>query len=323
MTPEDAAPRPLAELIRGRKLRVSPLVWTSHHLELVGCRFEDDDAGEEAEHAGSNQNTTQRRENDGALSDEEWVEPCTVQHLAQCGAYRSKVCCISNLLWEDKVLVKACDHPKFFFAGRSVHRPKCTLFYDDIQPGRDVGQVPPRVLGYFVYSDAVWRTQQVTHARRHGVAVALLKEIPRKCKEWPRYPYILCLLLCIAQFRVRVLKSPKTTAHTSRLLVSHVSDIEFIHLFEAEVTSELLQMLDKPDLATGLTAWPTIKHQKIPFKPYEDFKERLMAKILTPSPFQHHEGTETRDETTTVLEHVGKRRREQEGAERHNMRRKV
>lgn len=50
----------------------------------------------------------------------------------------------------------------------------------------------------------------------------------------------------------------------SRLLVTRVVDKEFIHLFEAEITSEILEMLYRPNLAISLATWPTIKHKKIP-----------------------------------------------------------
>lgn len=57
-------------------------------------------------------------------------------------------------------------------------------------------------------------------------------------------------------------------------------DYDFIHLYEAEFTSEFLRMLDKPMNATSRTNIPDISRRKIPFKPFEDFPERIRAEIF-------------------------------------------
>lgn len=108
----------------------------------------------------------------------------------------------------------------------------------------------------------------------------------------------------------------------SRLLVTRVVDKEFIHLFEAEITSEILEMLDRPNLATGLATWPTIKHKKIPFQPYESFKERITAEILDSKPLQRHNCAQTGDDRVLPLEHVDKRGRVDD-EEMRNVRRKM
>lgn len=82
-------------------------------------------------------------------------------------------------------------------------------------------------------------------------------------------------------------------------------------------------MLDKPNLATGNTTCPTIKHRRVPFKPYRNFKERIVAEVLVANPLRHHECAETKDDMSNVLEHVCKQRRRREDEETRNVRRKV
>lgn len=66
----------------------------------------------------------------------------------------------------------------------------------------------------------------------------------------------------------------------ARLLVTNKTDLTFIHLFEAEITSSLLATIDNPTLSMKYVAWPIIKHRKIPFQPYSNFRERIIGYLL-------------------------------------------
>lgn len=61
-------------------------------------------------------------------------------------------------------------------------------------------------------------------------------------------------------------------------------DCEFIHLYEAQIPSELLRMLENPTIATRCTDGSTITQRKIPFKPFKTFNERILAELLAPDP---------------------------------------
>jgi hypothetical protein len=68
---------------------------------------------------------------------------------------------------------------------------------------------------------------------------------------------------------------PKT-----RLLVASPMDQEFIYLYEAQITSDFLGMLDNPKTATIQTNFPTIERRQISFRPFETFEERIWAELL-------------------------------------------
>ncbi|KAJ5179769.1 hypothetical protein N7492_002979, partial [Penicillium capsulatum] len=100
-------------------------------------------------------------------------------------------------------------------------------------------------------------------------------------EDWSQDPYLVCVMLSIAQLQERLLQpSPQITAYTPRLLMTHFADSDFIYLYESRVTSKLLRMLNNPTTAIS-EDWPTIEPRKIPFKPYENFKQRLMHELLS------------------------------------------
>ncbi|KAJ5584427.1 uncharacterized protein N7459_004227 [Penicillium hispanicum] len=114
--------------------------------------------------------------------------------------------------------------------------------------------------------------------RLHQIKVAQITP-----KNWAEDPYLVFILLSIAQVQERHRKLPQPPTHTSRLLVTKCGEREFMHLFEAEVTSELLDVLQNPTTTTRHINWPTIKHKRIPLKPLETFKERLRVEVLAPN----------------------------------------
>ena len=124
-------------------------------------------------------------------------------------------------------------------------------------------------------------------------------------KNWSEDPYLLCVLLSLAQLQEYHRKEWHPPIHiVSTLLIIPIafllwtpssfiqvaSDLttkpgdEFFHIFEAHITSELLRMLDNPNTATKHIDWPTIKHKKVLFRPLESLAERLQAEIVLNQP---------------------------------------
>lgn len=65
-------------------------------------------------------------------------------------------------------------------------------------------------------------------------------------------------------------------------MVNHVMDEECMLFYEAEITAELLEVLNSPKTATTYRPWPTIRRKKILYKPYNTFAERLTAELVAP-----------------------------------------
>jgi hypothetical protein len=88
-------------------------------------------------------------------------------------------------------------------------------------------------------------------------------------------------MLSFGQLQERLIDSPQTN-YISRLLVTHASDSECIHLYETEVSSTILRMLDNPSTASAV-GWPIIQRRTISFKPFETFMHRLVRTLLEPN----------------------------------------
>lgn len=199
--------------------------------------------------------------------------------------------------------------PSFVFAGHPVHRPHYTVFYRCDQPDRSVCQEQLPVIGYLNYTDVSGIRWHKCQPRHHGggddSAISRLgkKKFDQVTpKEWTEDPYFVCVLLSLAQFQERRLKSPRPKIHLvsapcplkflrfcrfvsladipkSRLLIASPMDRHFIHLYEARITCDLLRMLDNPAAATVQANFPTIERTQIPFRPFETFQERILAQL--------------------------------------------
>jgi hypothetical protein len=66
--------------------------------------------------------------------------------------------------------------------------------------------------------------------------------------------------------------------------LTHKPGEEFFHIFEAHITSELLEMLDNPTTATKHIDWPIIKHRRVPYYPLEGLRERIQAETARDQP---------------------------------------
>lgn len=62
--------------------------------------------------------------------------------------------------------------------------------------------------------------------------------------------------------------------------MTHEDEKEFILLYDAEITSELLDGLMKLTGTTPPVKWPIILLKKIPYKPYDTFGDRLLAELV-------------------------------------------
>ncbi|KAF4513143.1 hypothetical protein G6O67_000452 [Ophiocordyceps sinensis] len=196
------------------------------------------------------------------------------------------------LVREGGAFKRCCYRSEFFFAKRSVHRSDCDVFEPNERLNKCFGQMPRLLVGYLHYSYVEGARRQLLRPPRRpggdpnvvGQSISRRKLSKVTPKEWFRDPYLVCVLLSLAQRQARAPTWPTQTAYSSRLLVTTTKkpDREFIYLYEAAFASELLEMLDNPTLATERATWPTIRLKKIPFEPYADFQPRIIAELLAP-----------------------------------------
>lgn len=68
----------------------------------------------------------------------------------------------------------------------------------------------------------------------------------------------------------------------SRLVITNHHDRDFVHLYEARITSDLLRSLECPKTIKSCVDWPAIKRTRIPFQPVNSFHQRLQIELLAP-----------------------------------------
>lgn len=108
----------------------------------------------------------------------------------------------------------------------------------------------------------------------------------------------------------------------SRLLVTNASDSEFIHLYETQISSKILRMLDNPSTASS-AGWPTIQRRRIPFKPFETFMHRLVLALLEPNILHNCDASEADVDVDTVVTKNLKRKCAAESGDRRMLKQKL
>lgn len=174
---------------------------------------------------------------------------------------------------------------EFFFAKRSVHVSNCDVYAPRERPGApDAGLV-----GYFLYDYAPCTRCRLLRAPRNpdgganfvGLRIEKKKLSQVTPEHWCRDPYLVCLLLSLAQRQARSQALPRPSAYTVRLLrfffLDHSEadcsqcrllvttwqkqDRDHIFLYEAAISPELVDPLATPH-STHRATWPTINMKK-------------------------------------------------------------
>ncbi|PWY95730.1 hypothetical protein BO94DRAFT_455824 [Aspergillus sclerotioniger CBS 115572] len=285
----DPAPKTFRILMRHhRDLFVNPLFWTSHHLDLLGCQFEDIEASSietTLDDSGSN--------NDRSLSNVESL----ATNLFMDVKHR---CLVRILVGEGRAFAKTRKGSPFFFAGQPVHRPHYTVFHRHGQPTELTPSHSPPLIGYLHYTNVTGARLDQFEPRPDpsgrlnliGASIRNKRAAQITPTEWAEDPYFLC----------------------SRLLVTHALEEEYIHLYEIEISARMLAILRDSNNATEGVNWPNIRHERIPFKPYTIFTGRIVTELVAPN-------LSPPDDLNGVVRHGAKRGCEQENREKNKTRR--
>ncbi|PNP77041.1 hypothetical protein FNYG_09654 [Fusarium nygamai] len=257
-----------------------PVFWTSQHLDLLGIRFLHLDGPRHA--------AQPRRDNAVKLDPVKIV--FHIMRLASIPEPEDKLKSAFYLLCTPGSPLKPRSKPpKFFYAGRAAHETLCYVFH----VARPSPRAQPPVVGFTYYRAFNWERKRRYTPRTHpksksgktnGPVKRICKILLRKVtpQKWEEDPYIVCLLLSLAQAQAMKQKREKPDTFPVRLLVAVDGDTNFAHVFQAEIDACILRALDKPTFNLNGVTWPTITHTKVTFDPYLTFPDRLMAEMLGP-----------------------------------------
>ncbi|KAI1044115.1 hypothetical protein LB505_010526 [Fusarium chuoi] len=244
-----------------------PLFWTSQHLDLLGVRFL---------HIDGPLNAPQPRGDDAAELDAEALfdsSPSRKLTLIPLTRHRR-----TNLVCLNRYIAK------FFYAGRPVHQTLCFALHV-VKPSP---QTQPPVIGCTYYR-AFLRERRRRYTPPSHPQKDVNSPVKRLCdfrlrkiipENWAEDPYIVCLLLSLAQAQAIKQKGAMPETFPVRLLVAFDGDKNFAHVFQADIDARILQALNEPRFNLNGITWPNVTHTKVAFDPYLTFPHRLVAEML-------------------------------------------
>ncbi|KAJ5573726.1 uncharacterized protein N7459_008153 [Penicillium hispanicum] len=339
----DLRSKALRDLMRNNGFLVNPLQWTSRHLDMVGCRFENVDITPVCTVSTPDDRRADPVGNTCPKS------PSNAEILARNPFPNVKSRCLVAILVGEE---RAFEYPRGMTDGLAAAKElvfifkvglsteQTVTFHRHGQPIDHIHSGSPAVVGYAFYPHIIGdRRNQFEPCpgprgtiNRVGVSIRQKRLAQIVPKEWTEDPYFVCLLLALAQLQegkvklskpvsyiVRISLSrsawPQLICFQSRLLVTHRISDQYIHLYEAEITAELLNALKDPNNATNPIEWPTIRWRKLPFEPFDTFDNRLVAELVAPSPFRsRHPSAPSDDVNSDIMSHDMKRQHEQTGS---------
>ncbi|KIL83658.1 hypothetical protein FAVG1_13116 [Fusarium avenaceum] len=284
---------------------VHPLFWTARHLRLLQCSF----SLQPTEATSASNIHDHGADHDASSPDEDDEEDeltRNAKRLASTRLVSLKALSVKKLLCpQGSLFYEVRGSPPFKFNNRRIHLPECDI-YRVTTPDTPDNQPQPQtlpIIGYFHYDHVTqdreraltprlnprggfnWPVTRLYQRRLHGVTPDL----------WSEDPYLICLLLSLAQLQWRG-EGPKPTtfpvsyllfssqaalAHTAKasLLVTNKTDTTHAHVFRADIPSDILQGLHEPKNNIH-AVWPSVKHTEVPFEPYTNFSERIITHLV-------------------------------------------
>ncbi|PWY62210.1 hypothetical protein BO83DRAFT_442169 [Aspergillus eucalypticola CBS 122712] len=139
----------LYSLLRQKGLLVPPPLWTSRHLDILGCQFEEIRSlpSFAAETHTSTLSSVEPKSKDDSGSD--------AARLARCGGVLIKLFTLIDILdYEGSPLeTRKTGRINFYFAGRVVHRLECATFWRRLQDSQSEHSAADLLVGYLDYND--------------------------------------------------------------------------------------------------------------------------------------------------------------------------
>ncbi|KAF4495008.1 hypothetical protein FAGAP_8834 [Fusarium agapanthi] len=257
--------------------QVSPLHWTAQHLELVGCRFLKVEA--------SNDNQGDYPQQDGRLT-------YYATRLATTPVENMKFHYVRSLFRGTGVLEYVLVSAAFHYGGRLVHVPQCSAF-------RISGHInvphPEPIVGYYSYDADESREARFT-ARAGPLGIENLsvqrlydRRLARVTPDdWTKDPYLVCIVLSLAQIQWRSDTTKQPRLYLVRLLVTHKDEQENAYIYKGDIPSQLMECLKSPTRSMSDFVFPSITVAKVAFEPFETFGCRSVEALVGP---QHRSST--------------------------------
>ncbi|KAF5718245.1 hypothetical protein FMUND_5341 [Fusarium mundagurra] len=255
--------------VKNAWFQASPLHWTAHHLEVVGCQFLENEAASESQ---------------GHYPQQAGRLTYYATRLATTPVENMKSHYVRSLFRGTGVLEFVLVTATFHYGGRLVHVPHCSAF-------RIAGHIavphPEPIVGYYSYSaDKDRKARFTARAGPPGTVNLPMEEIyDRRLarvtpQDWTRDPYLVCIMLSLAQVQERTDNNGRPRLYVVRLLVTHKDEQENAYVYKADFPSQLLECLKFPSRPMDDFVFPSITVAKVAFEPYETFGGRAAEALI-------------------------------------------
>ncbi|KAI1036746.1 hypothetical protein LB503_003372 [Fusarium chuoi] len=254
-----------------------PRFWTSHHLSVVKCSFQQ----VESENAHEPVILDTKQAEDMA----EWALALARDKFTEWKGHD-----VDTLLCDNEPTpIEYTDYwLTFHYGQRIVRLYNSHVHIYCIKEEISMPHANP-IIGYYTYTtDKERRDKLVANRAPNG---RINKPAQNICDikyrkvtptNWRHDPYLVCLLMSLAQLQKRhALAAPKGP-FLARLLVTNLADVTYAYVYKADIPLQLLESLDSPTRTIEDFVFPTVNYVVVPFEPYSTFAERIRAELAGP-----------------------------------------
>ncbi|KAJ4139772.1 hypothetical protein NW768_001116 [Fusarium equiseti] len=260
--------------VQNPDLQHHPLFWTSYHTSIVNCVF-------------------QQVEEDTKVRP---YYPCSdtaddVKKLATDLRPGKKFMWVKNMFRRPgSPITQLCQSLYFSYHKRVVQYTCTDVRVFRIKKEQVVDHGDP-IIGYYRYNVSKERQKLLPASRAprgftNGPVKRLYDIRYRRVipPDWRQDPYLICLILSLAQLHRRKGTVSLAGDIQTRLLVTHMSDSTYAYIYKADIPRQLLECLDDPKRTLEDFAFPTVAWVKIPFEPYTTFADRVQCHLTDLKP---------------------------------------
>ncbi|RFU27631.1 hypothetical protein B7463_g8717, partial [Scytalidium lignicola] len=268
----------VARLYCRERLIVNPLQWTSRHVELLQCFFEEPSLAKQPNfvdgHIGKQ---------DGSHFVKEFGSPSTKARRQQG---------IRGILAGSECPFTARDDLSFHFGEHYFKTLPCIVFFLRPNPNEQERRRIPPVVAYIDRKHINdLRASSLPSYRRRSKPTSALFNLQLKNITPPNPlldPYIVALLIAIAyeqRYALQLSGEDNSSTFVSQVLLSDSDDKKCMHLFVADISSSFLAKLDFPTCPPLDPVPPSvsIRHTMVPYRPRTTFRKRILS-LLLPAP---------------------------------------
>ena len=249
---------------------IHPLFWTSYHTSIVNCAFQ--------QVANTDTKFYPINPFDDTADD--------ARRLATDLGPRKKSVWVESMFRRPGSPITQIIQPPYFSYNKHIVQHTCAdLSVFCIKREKVVDYGDP-IIGYYRYNLSKERRQMLYPSRApRGLTnnpvkrlydIRFRRAVP---PDWRQDPYLICLILSIAQLHQRRGTVSLAGDIQTRLFVTHMSNSAYAYVYKADIPRELLECLDNPKRSMDDFAFPIIGWVKVPFKPYATFADRLQSHL--------------------------------------------